>query len=56
MESGLKQGLIGPIEPKTESNRAQNTANKSCEFSVFPVFFNVIFGVLIMPKWLIIDS
>ena len=39
--------------------RAQNTANKLCEFCVFPCFLNVligVYGVAIIQKWLIIDS
>ena len=64
---GLKVtwGVPGPSKAlvnkssKTGSNRAQNTANILGDFCVFPCFFNVligIYGVLIIPKLLKIDS
>ena len=45
--------------PKTGSNRAQNTAKILGDFWVFSCFFNVligVYGVLIIPKWLKLDS
>ena len=47
------------LQPKTGSNRAQNTAIFLSDFCVFPCFFNVligVYGVLIIPKWLKFDS
>ena len=59
LESRLQTQEIPKFCPILGSNRAPIGDNKLGDFCVFPYIFNVfygIFGVHVIPKWLINDS